>query len=196
MRPGELLWTAVTEYRGLDRAAPDVRVASGLAPVVADTRLVGRVLHNLIGNAYKHGGDRRARGGGGRGGGSGVRFAVDDDGPGIPEGERERVFERFIQGSGAARGSGLGLAFCKLVIEQLGGRIWADGSPLGGTRIAFELPPAPTEVPARAHLGGSQRSGVSRRLTDEPRELLTTACGDLSRIRLLARILRLQRDTP
>ena len=86
---------------------------------------------------------------------SGVRFAVDDDGPGIPEGERERVFERFIQGSSAARGSGLGLAFCKLVIEQLGGRIWADASPLGGTRIAFELPPAPTEVP-RSNQGGSQ----------------------------------------
>ena len=146
VRPGELLWTAVTEYRGLDRTAPDVRVASGLAPVVADTRLVGRVLHNLIGNAYKHGGDGARVAVVAEAADAGVRFAVDDDGPGIPEGERERVFERFIQGSGAAHGSGLGLAFCKLVVEQLGGRIWADVSPLGGTRIAFELPPAPTEV--------------------------------------------------
>ena len=75
---------------------------------------------------------------------------MDDDGPGIPAGERERVFERFIQGASVAHGSGLGLAFCKLVVEQLGGRIWADVSPLGGTRIAFELPAAPAEVPARA----------------------------------------------
>jgi signal transduction histidine kinase len=154
--PGELLWTAVTEYRGLNRTAPDVRVAEGLAPVVADTRLVGRVLHNLIGNAYKHGGDGARVAVVAEAVDAGVRFAVDDDGPGIPEGERERVFERFIQGSGAAHGSGLGLAFCKLVVEQLGGRIWADASPLGGTRIAFELPPAPTEVPARASQGGSQ----------------------------------------
>jgi signal transduction histidine kinase len=42
----------------------------------------------------------------------------------------------------------LGLAFCKLVVEQLGGRIWAGTSPIGGTRIAFELPLAPTEVSA------------------------------------------------
>ena len=54
-----------------------------------------------------------------------------------------------IQGAGSSHGSGLGLAFCKLVVEQLGGRIWADSSPLGGTRIAFELPPAPAEVSAR-----------------------------------------------
>jgi len=148
VRPGELLWTAVSEYRGLDRAAPDVRVASGLEPVVVDSRLVGRVLHNLIGNAFKHGGTgarvmvvaERAD--------TGVLFAVDDDGPGIPEGERERVFQRFIQGSGAAHGSGLGLAFCKLVVERLEGRIWAETSPLGGTRIAFELPLATTEAPA------------------------------------------------
>jgi signal transduction histidine kinase len=156
VRPGELLWTAVTEYRGLDRTAPDVRVASELAPVVADTRLVGRVLHNLIGNAYKHGGAHAHVAVVAEAADGAVRFAVDDDGPGIPEGERERVFERFIQGSGAAHGSGLGLAFCKLVVEQLGGRIWADASPLGGTRIAFELPPAPTGVPVRSNQAASQ----------------------------------------
>ncbi|MFN8636548.1 MAG: ATP-binding protein [Chloroflexota bacterium] len=148
-RPGELLWTALTEYHGLERGVPDVRVASGLAPVVADTRLVGRVLHNLIGNAYKHGGPAaRVVLTAERGDGV-VRFVVDDDGPGIPGGERDRVFDRFIQGPSATRGSGLGLAFCKLVIHQLGGRIWADSAPLGGARIAFELPQAPAELPAR-----------------------------------------------
>lgn len=148
VRPGELLWTAVSEYRGLDRAVPDVRVATGLTPVMADTRLVGRVLHNLIGNAFKHGGAGARVVVVAEPAHTNVRFAVDDDGPGIPECERERVFQQFIQGSGAARGSGLGLAFCKLVVEQLGGRIWADTSPIGGTRIAFELPPAPSETPA------------------------------------------------
>lgn len=150
VRPGELLWTAVSEYRGLDRAAPEVRVASGLEPVVVDSRLVGRVLHNLIGNAFKHGGTGARVMVVAEPADTGVRFAVDDDGPGIPEGERERVFQRFIQGSGAAHGSGLGLAFCKLVVERLEGRIWAETSPLGGTRIAFELPLSTTEAPVSA----------------------------------------------
>lgn len=156
--PDELLRGVVAEYQGLDRPAPEVRIMPGVGPVLADTRLVGRVLHNLIGNAYKHGGaDARVAlvaeavpasaetsQAGARA--SVVRFAVDDDGRGIPEGERACVFERFIQGEGAARGSGLGLAFCKLVIEQLGGRIWVDCSPFGGTRIAFALP-CPRSLP-------------------------------------------------
>ncbi|MCC6420930.1 MAG: hypothetical protein IT429_22065, partial [Gemmataceae bacterium] len=54
-----------------------------------------------------------------------------------------------MQGAGAARGSGLGLAFCKLVVEQLGGRIWAEASPQGGARLALELPAAPTELTTR-----------------------------------------------
>src|SRR5262249_24281568 len=116
-------------------------------PVLADARLVGRVLHNLIGNASKHGGSGTQIVLAAEPGGAVVRFTVDDDGPGIPIGERERVFERFTQGAGAAHGSGLGLAFCKLVSHQLGGRIWADSSPLRGARIAFELPACRAEPP-------------------------------------------------
>jgi signal transduction histidine kinase len=157
--PAQLLQNVVAECRRLDRPAPAVQIADGVGPVLADARLVGRVLHNLIGNAYKH-----------AGGGAGVvlvveagpgstRFAVDDDGPGIPISERERIFERFMQGIGAAHGSGLGLAFCKLVIQQLGGRIWAETSPRGGARIAFELPRPPSERLMPASLdGGAHRA--------------------------------------
>jgi signal transduction histidine kinase len=158
--PDELLRGVAAEYRGLDRPVPDVQVMPGVGPVLADARLVGRVLHNLVGNAYKHGGAEArvalvaepSPAPEGNTSTGVVRFAVDDDGCGIPESERLCVFERFIQGEGAARGSGLGLAFCKLVIEQLGGRIWADSSQFGGTRIAFELPcprsqPTPQLVP-------------------------------------------------
>jgi len=68
---------------------------------------------------------------------------VDDDGPGIPPSERERVFDRF-QRSAAARdrvsgGSGLGLPIARSIVEQHGGRIWIEDSPLGGARVAFEL---------------------------------------------------------
>jgi signal transduction histidine kinase len=150
--PAALLEGVVAEYRGLDRPCPEVQMLPDIGPVLADARLVSRVLHNLIGNAYKHGGagarvalvaERIQASFEAAEAGAPeylVRFSVDDDGPGIPENERTCVFERFIQGEGAARGSGLGLAFCKLVIEQVGGSIWADSSPFGGTRIAFELP--------------------------------------------------------
>jgi signal transduction histidine kinase len=147
--PAMLLRRVVDNYRGLDRPVPDLQLSGDLVPVQADARLIGRVLHNLIGNAYKHAGPSAKVALAAEVTADGVRFAVDDDGPGIPENERERVFERFIQGHGARHGSGLGLAFCKLVIDQLGGRIWADASPLGGTRVAFLLPCVRAEVPAR-----------------------------------------------
>jgi signal transduction histidine kinase len=150
IEPAELLRAVVDEYRAPGRPAPDLRVTSDVPPVHADLRLLGRVLHNLIGNAYKHAGEHARVAIVAEPLNGAVRFAVDDDGPGIPDTERERVFERFIQGEGAGvdgaarHGSGLGLAFCKLAVEQLGGTIWAESSPFGGTRIAFTLPLAPT----------------------------------------------------
>jgi signal transduction histidine kinase len=66
---------------------------------------------------------------------------VADHGPGIPEAERARVFERFEQGVG--RGShGLGLAFCKLVAEAHHGRIWIeDANP--GAVFCVRVPDTP-----------------------------------------------------
>jgi signal transduction histidine kinase len=128
---------------------PEIRIASDLLPVQADARLILRVLHNLIANAYKHAGKQAHMELVAEPIEGAVLFAVDDDGPGIPILERETIFERFIQGEqtikrdGAPHGAGLGLAFCKLVVEQLGGHIWADASRIGGARIAFTLPLAP-----------------------------------------------------
>ncbi|MHB8659585.1 MAG: sensor histidine kinase [Solirubrobacteraceae bacterium] len=72
-----------------------------------------------------------------------LSFAVDDDGPGIPVAERERVFDRFhrIDASRARAygGSGLGLAIAQAIIREHGGRIWVDQAPAGGARVAFEL---------------------------------------------------------
>lgn len=146
--PAELLHAVVEKYRGLDRLAPDVRLAGSVPPALADGHLVGRVLHNLIGNAYKHAGGRARVVVCAEAVGGAVRFAVEDDGPGIPPCDRARVFERFAQGQSAVGGSGLGLAFCKLVVERLDGRIWAEASPLGGARIVFDLPAA-ASVPER-----------------------------------------------
>jgi PAS domain S-box-containing protein len=78
-----------------------------------------------------------------------IMLRIADSGPGIPEGEREHVFERFRQVKSnvparGTRGSGLGLTFCKLAIEAHGGRIWIErDSPLPGACIALLLPSAP-----------------------------------------------------
>jgi len=69
---------------------------------------------------------------------------VDDDGPGIPPAERERVFDRFHRSdAGRARasgGAGLGLAIARAIVESHGGSIRAEESPLGGARVSFDLP--------------------------------------------------------
>lgn len=70
--------------------------------------------------------------------------SIIDTGPGIPEEARARVFDKFTRlhgGSGAPKGLGLGLAFCKLAVEAHGGRIWADAGPEGkGSSFNFTLP--------------------------------------------------------
>jgi two-component system OmpR family sensor kinase len=110
----------------------------------ADPERITQVIRNLIANARHHAGP------GGRvelsavTAGERLTIRVDDDGPGIAAAERERIFDRFHR-SEAARdrrsgGSGLGLAIASAIVESHGGRIWAEGSPLGGARLAFELP--------------------------------------------------------
>ena len=71
-------------------------------------------------------------------------LAVADRGPGIPEADRERVFERFVR-LDAARGrdrpgSGLGLAICREVAEAHGGRAWIESADGSGSRVLLALP--------------------------------------------------------
>jgi signal transduction histidine kinase len=109
----------------------------------ADPDRLTPVIRNLVANARRHAGPAgtvalSADAGDGR-----LAVRVDDDGPGIPAGERERVFDRF-QRSAAARdrvsgGSGLGLPIARSIVELHGGRIWIEDSPLGGARVVFEL---------------------------------------------------------
>ncbi len=125
--------------RGIDFR---LRVGDEL-PVTADPDRVGQVLDNLLGNALKFtpdGGEvtvtaRRV------GGEAEVR--VCDSGPGIPEKDLERIFDRFYKASnqrGGERGAGLGLAIAREIISRHGGRIWAERGPGGGTCIDFTLP--------------------------------------------------------
>lgn len=124
-------------------------VPSGLPPAWADAGLIRRVLENIIGNAIKFtpaGGLIRLR----------VReseeaerrrflISVSDTGPGIPPDIRERLFQKFATGPQPERGSGLGLAFCKMAIAAHKERIWVESTGSHGTTITFTLSPAPTE---------------------------------------------------
>ena len=71
-----------------------------------------------------------------------VRVMVYDNGPGLPRGREEAIFEKFTRGEkeSAKPGVGLGLAICRAIVEAHGGTIAADKSPLGGAAIVFTLP--------------------------------------------------------
>ncbi|MBK0003410.1 two-component system sensor histidine kinase RstB [Erwinia sp. S43] len=109
---------------------------------VADTRLMERVLDNLVNNALRYA-DKRLR--------VGLWFdgdiaclQVEDDGPGIPQEERERVFEPFVRldpsRDRATGGCGLGLAIVHSVAQAFGGYVTIDSSPLGGASVRFCWP--------------------------------------------------------
>ncbi len=122
----------------------DHDVAPGLPAAWVDPGLVSRVMQNLLGNAIKFtppGGAVRVVVRTDAAEADRLRVSVADTGPGIPADVRRRLFEKFVTGQQAERGTGLGLAFCRLVVEAHGGSIWAeDGSP--GTVFQFTLPAA------------------------------------------------------
>ncbi len=67
--------------------------------------------------------------------------AVEDEGPGVPGEQRERIFERFVRLGGSSSGSGLGLAISRSIVGLHRGRIYAEAAPNGrGLRVVFELP--------------------------------------------------------
>jgi two-component system sensor histidine kinase KdpD len=79
-----------------------------------------------------------------------IEVSVEDDGPGLPAGDPERLFAKFQRGAaeGAIGGVGLGLAICRAVVNLHGGRIWAERRARGAAfRFTLPLEPAP-QVPA------------------------------------------------
>ncbi len=133
-------------YRALAQAqdkaiAVGVEVPAGTL-VTAELDKLTRVLRNLLGNALKYsdrGGHVEVRV---RLTPAGIEFAVSDDGPGVPPEARGRVFQRFGQVGGDAHrpGTGLGLYFCRLVVEAHGGTIGVDNRPGRGATFRFTLP--------------------------------------------------------
>jgi two-component system phosphate regulon sensor histidine kinase PhoR len=120
-------------------------VAPGGLKVLADEQQVSRVIGNLVHNAIKFTPE----------GGiisvhaeavneEDVQFCVADSGPGIPEEEQPRVFERFYKQDRARSkgGTGLGLAIARHIVEGHGGRIWVESTSGQGATFCFTLPRA------------------------------------------------------
>jgi signal transduction histidine kinase len=70
----------------------------------------------------------------------GIRLAVSDSGPGVPEADRARIFEPFY--TTKANGTGVGLAIVRRIVESLGARVDVSRSPAGGAEFSFVLPEA------------------------------------------------------
>lgn len=145
VRLAELVMQAVAASS--NGATVPVALDSELAGLIvqADKRRLVRVIANLLDNARKYGDGatsvslRRVE--------DGVQLAVEDAGPGVPEDERDLIFDRFARGGGAGRrgsgeGVGLGLALVAEHVRLHGGRVWVeerlDSKP--GARFVVELP--------------------------------------------------------
>jgi len=116
-------------------------IPSGLPPLSGDEKKLSRTLVNLIANAIKFTPRGNVTISLSRDEGDATRFAVRDTGQGIPSEAFERIFEKFGQLDANNRvGTGLGLAFCKLVVEAHGGRIWVESVPGNGSTFSFTIP--------------------------------------------------------
>ena len=118
--------------------------AEQAVPMRGDRAALSALVRNLADNALRYGregGQVRLQVGAEA---DGPRLTVDDDGPGIPPAERERVFDRFWRrDSGRADGTGLGLAIAQAVAQRHGGQITLGDSPLGGLRVQVRLSAGP-----------------------------------------------------
>ena len=161
---GSLLETAVSMLR--ERAAlhaidVGIEVGEDVTDLYSDELRVKQVLLNLITNAIKFTGDggsvvvRAVRDG------SEVLITVTDTGIGVPDADRERIFESFQQGGrGSSReeGTGLGLTLSRRLVELLGGRMWLESEVGRGSTFGFALPARRAERAKRPGGGEPQET--------------------------------------
>ena len=122
----------------------EVKLPNDLPAVNVDGALITQVFTNLIDNATKHTQAGAIIQIGATAEGHMVRVTVDDNGPGLPPGNPERLFAKFQRGrdEGSTGGAGLGLAICRAIVNAHGGRITAAQRPEGGAHFEFTLPAA------------------------------------------------------
>ena len=133
---------------GMQQRRVRARVPDSLALFSADEDIVRRILANLVSNAFKH---TIAQGRiqiEARVVAAMIEIAVHDDGEGIPDEDVERIFKDFERSrltNSTRFDTGMGLAFCKLAVEQHGGSIWVQSARDKGSSFFFTLPQAVPE---------------------------------------------------
>ncbi|BAI75591.1 two-component sensor histidine kinase (plasmid) [Azospirillum sp. B510] len=167
MKPHDCIADAVTlveheAYRQKTRISVDI--PPNLPVIVGDRTQIQQVIVNIAYNAIQAmqaagSLDRRisitAAVAAAADGSATVTFAVADTGPGIPDALLPRIFEPFF--STKDEGMGLGLSICKTIVEEHGGRLWADNhaeAGMQGATLSFSLPVAP--APVTATVGAAQ----------------------------------------
>jgi two-component system OmpR family sensor kinase len=130
----------------------ELEVDPGLEPAIGEARGIGLALGNLVENAILHGsGAVSVRAG------PGPTLTVEDDGPGLPPGDRDRLFEPFRRGASAPPGgAGLGLAIVARVQRAHGGAVEAEDAPGGGARFRLSYRPACGGTPQTRQVGVRQ----------------------------------------
>jgi signal transduction histidine kinase len=124
----------------------EVDIARELPPIRGDADQIAHLVGNLIGNAraalaaMEEPPARRRIGVTLRAEGRQALLTVADNGPGVPEGLRERVFDPFFTTKADGEGTGVGLALCRTIAKAHGGSIAVEDRPGGGASFVVKLP--------------------------------------------------------
>jgi two-component system sensor histidine kinase KdpD len=142
----ELLESALADLAGLRQGRPvTILVAPGLPRVECDPELVQQVVKQLIENAFKYSPEASPLTVSAVRKGEKIVIGVADRGAGIDEDERAHIFEKFFRGRRyrfETKGTGMGLAIAKGIVEAHGEKIWVESEPGQGSAFYFSLPPA------------------------------------------------------
>lgn len=140
----EVVEKAVRSIRNIDRDREILFEATTSIRTTCDEALVNRIVYNLVSNGLKHTPEDRPIRVSVSQVSEQTHIAVEDEGDGIPQEYTEKIFEKFgtlkARKGGKYHSVGLGLAFCKLAVEALGGQIGVTSAPEKGSTFWFTLP--------------------------------------------------------
>jgi two-component system sensor histidine kinase KdpD len=116
-----------------------VKIEDDLPPLSVDSKAIAEVVYNLLDNAAKYSPQNSKIEIEAKRADDKIQFSVADEGRGIAETEREKVFQKFYRGDKTAKGFGMGLAIVRGIIEAHEGRIWIEENGKG-SKFVFDLP--------------------------------------------------------